>query len=122
MLRLGLQLYAETFRLDDLEHESDVFVTYQLPQAATNIGRPPSPKYTQVLKRGGTLMTAERTKSFLEGLMDKQVKDLRLQTLGVGKFEKGAMSCSAAYVSLSAVCVLIPHAPCGCERRWAASP
>ena len=93
---LGLQLYAETFRLDDLEHESDVFITYQVPQAAPNIGRPPSPKYTHGLKRGGTLLTAERTKSFLEGLMDKQVNDLRLQTLGVGNFDKGAMSCSAA--------------------------
>ena len=108
---LGLQLYAETFRLDDLEHESDVFITYQVPQAATNIGRPPSPKYTHGLKRGGTLLTAERTKSFLEGLMDKQVNDLRLQTLGVGNFDKGATSCSAAcvisfsaaYASLSAV-------------------
>jgi hypothetical protein len=75
--------------LDDLEGELDEFVTYQVPQPAAPVGRPNSPKYTQALKRGGTMLTAERTKSFLEGIMDKQVHHLRSQTQGVGNFEKG---------------------------------
>jgi len=74
--------------LDDLEGELDEFVTYQVPQPAAPVGRPNSPKYTQALKRGGTMLTAERTKSFLEGIMDKQVHHLRSQTQGVGNFEK----------------------------------
>ena len=76
--------------MDDLEGELDEFVTYQVRQPAAPIGRPPSPKYTKELKRGGTMLTAERTKSFLEGVMDKQIHDLRSQTQGVGNFEKGA--------------------------------
>ena len=47
----GKQLYAETFKLDDMREELDEFVTYSLPQPSLPIGRPPSPKYTKAVKR-----------------------------------------------------------------------
>lgn len=47
----GKQLYAETFKLDDMREELDEFVTYRLPQTSLPIGRPPSPKYAKAVKR-----------------------------------------------------------------------
>jgi len=47
----GKQLYAETFKLDDMREELDEFVTYRLPQTSLHIGRPSSPKYAKAVKR-----------------------------------------------------------------------
>ena len=49
----------------------------------------------QAVRRGEVVLTAQRTKSFLEGILDKQVEDLRNQTFGVGNFEKGV--CESVY-------------------------
>ena len=62
------------FQLDDLSDELDAFVTYKVPQPSFPVGRPPSPKYTQSVKRGNrTMITAERTHKFLHDILDKQV-------------------------------------------------
>ena len=47
----GKQLYAETFKLDDMREELDEFVTYRLPQPSLSIGRAPSPRFAKAVKR-----------------------------------------------------------------------